>query len=391
MFKFALFAFLGYMVYIQLKEYFSNQDVSSLLYKKFQHHKEDIYPTFSVCIVSYNGRLFEEKLGNMTKLYWKYLRGKDESDENSFANLNYDDVVMDTKMLLNKYQRKTKTNDGKFTTEQFVEFEQVFQIIYQDPNEICFGKKERNEEGRLIKYDLVNINAKWVPSSDWSECHVYFHQKGQVIRTLTKPTINLFGKSLRNGKLKGNKGFKYIIRMRSNAMEVLRKRSDAVEGCNSTLLDDNNRWRESLIEQIQCVPTFMRRFVPVLSDLWPKCSPNQLQKLEDIYSPYDDFDAAGKHYLPPCTQTTSVVTSTENVELVENPNSTSLVLKFEYPIDYRETINKRAFIVYDLWSQIGGIMGIIVGYSLMQIPETFENIFIWTKNLHTSAKTKINV
>ena len=62
----------------------------------------------------------------------------------------------------------------------------------------------------------------------------------------------------------------------------------------------------------------MRRFVPVLSDLWPKCSPNQLQKLEDIYSPYDDFDAAGKHYLPPCTQTTSVVTSTENVELVES-------------------------------------------------------------------------
>ena len=56
--------------------------------------------------VSYNGRLFDEKLGDRTSSYWKYLKVLDKLDENNFANLSYDDVVVDVKPLLVKYQQK---------------------------------------------------------------------------------------------------------------------------------------------------------------------------------------------------------------------------------------------------------------------------------------------
>ena len=375
------------MVYIQLNQYFANEDVSSLLYRKFRSHNEDVYPTFSVCIVSYDGRLFEKKFGkNRSSSYAKYLLGQNKENVTTFANIDFDDVVIDVKALFEKYHRKTKEDDGKYITEHFDEFEEVFDVIHQNPDEICFTKKDRKDQDRLFKYDLVRIDAKWLLWSEWMECHVYIHQKGQFIRTLTKPTINLFGKSLRKGKLKGSKGFKYIIRMRSNALEVLRKREDAVEACNDSLIDDDQQWRESVVEKIQCVPPYMERFFPEASDVSQKCNPDQLLIADDVYSPYDDFEAGAKEYLPPCTQMGSVVTTTENVERLEDENITSLVLKFEYPTDYRETINKRGFVGYDLWSQIGGITGIIVGYSLMQIPETFESIFIWIKNIIKPSK-----
>ena len=70
----------------------------------------------------------------------------------------------------------------------------------------------------------------------------------------------------------------------------------------------------------------------------------------------------------------SVVTHYER--LMKYPNSTNPIQNFnlivDYPVEYRETINKRAYNIYALFSQVGGIVGIIVGYSLMQIPDIIE-------------------
>ena len=42
LFKIALCGLLAEMVYEQCKIYIDNDDVSSLLYKKFKHHQEDV-------------------------------------------------------------------------------------------------------------------------------------------------------------------------------------------------------------------------------------------------------------------------------------------------------------------------------------------------------------
>ena len=389
-FKLNLFVFLGYMVYTEISQYFANEDVSSLLYKEFDSHDEDIYPTFSVCIVYFNGGLFKEKLKGLSRLYWKFLVGNDIRDKRNFSSMNYDDVLINVSGLFEKYQRKSKEKNKKATKEIFLEFDDVFEIIHQDPKEVCFTKKQRKEEGRLFDYDFMRFDAKWILSSDRIEYHVYIHQKEQLIRRLTKPTFIIYGKRLRKGKLKGEQGFKYIVRMRSNAVEVLRRRPDAIEACNDSLVEDDNQWRKSVVEKIQCVPTFMERFFPNTTDTWPNCNPDQLKIAQDLYSPQDNFEAGARHYLPPCTQISTVVTIAEDIERLENENVTSLILRFEYPTLYRETINKREFSVYELWSQIGGIMGMIVGYSLMQIPDTCKGIFVWINTIFRRTKIITN-
>ena len=171
--------------------------------------------------------------------------------------------------------------------------------------------------------------------------------------------------------------------MRSTAMEVLRKRPDANEKCNDTLVDDDSQWRRTLIHENQCIPAFMRRFVtdPYNINHISQCSPQQHWRVVYKYSPYNDFDATGKLYLPPCSEMRSTVTVTDDVARFDDQNRTTLILKFEYPTHYRETVNHQAFNGYDLWSQIGGIVGFMIGYSIGQIPETIENVVGCLKDL----------
>ena len=57
-------------------------------------------------------------------------------------------------------------------------------------------------------------------------------------------------------------------------------------------------------------------------------------------------------------------------------------LKVEYAtIGFREIRNYRAFGLLSLWSQIGGFIGIFLGYSLLQVPELTCGIIDWAKRV----------
>ena len=130
------------------------------------------------------------------------------------------------------------------------------------------------------------------------------------------------------------------------------------------------------------MPPFMKNLAKISDPktVLPKCDKDQLYSLAFNYSVGDNFDAISNSYLPPCTQMSSVVTTSGNQKKIPKSNEPSVAISFEYPTEYRETINQREYGVYDLWSHIGGIVGIIVGYSLMQIPQTIEDTLIWSQD-----------
>ena len=407
LFKICLFSVLGFMVIEQLSHYFRNDDVSSLHYKKFYHHKQDTYPTFSVCIASYRGGLFKDVLGvHKAELYSHHLQGKLKEDLYNISKFDYDDVVVDVRKLFEFYHRKTKGKDGKLLTKITKEFDEVFQISYRNHEKLCFTKKEiEGIDQHLIKIDLMKISANWLETHD-SQCLVYVHLKGQFLRSLGKPAVSLIGKDLFEEKTdeclterglygrkpKTDSDFLYTIKSRINSVDVLRKRQDADEKCNRTLQNDDAKYLEYLIQKIQCIPPFMGYFVngPEKQTNLPECNKKDLYKLAFNYSVEDNFDVTAKHYLQPCTQMSSVITTTESKKKNPNTNKPSVALSFEYPVEYRETLNQREYSIYDLWSQIGGIMGIIIGYSLMQIPKTIENTFIWSQEFHNKKRYEIS-
>ena len=52
---------------------------------------------------------------------------------------------------------------------------------------------------------------------------------------------------------------------------------------------------------------------------------------------------------------------------------------------YQEIQNVRGFNKGDCWSGIGGFVGLIVGYSLMHLPELFSGYWLWLKKKSISA------
>ena len=57
-----------------------------------------------------------------------------------------------------------------------------------------------------------------------------------------------------------------------------------------------------------------------------------------------------------------------------------VTLKVEYAMNgFKEIRNSKAFGLLSLWSQIGGFIGIFLGYSLLQVPELIREILNWAK------------
>ena len=68
------------------------------------------------------------------------------------------------------------------------------------------------------------------------------------------------------------------------------------------------------------------------------------------------------------------------IDVSTNLKSKKVILKIEYAATgFREMQNYRAFGLLSLWSQIGGFVGIFLGYSLLQVPELVNGVIGWAK------------
>ena len=220
---------------------------------------------------------------------------------------------------------------------------------------------------------------------------VYIHHKEQLLRQLSKPKFQVFSKPLT--KLKGKKGLNYLVKFRINALEILRQRPNDVTECNDALLNEDQKWRLSVIEEMGCIPVFMKRFffyeTSFAENYTEKfstfCNQTQYRLFKKAYTPFGNFQTVSKMYKRPCTQLNNIVATTKSYTLIEDKNITNVAFKFVYPAEYKETINKQVIVLTELWSRIGGFVGILIGYSIMQIPEMFEKLLKWIKQF--SSKT----
>lgn len=239
------------------------------------------------------------------------------------------------------------------------------------------------------------------------DIHLYVHQKGQLLRKLSRPDFALDNKLLVEMKLKYKRGATKEIDLRINSVEVLKKRPHAVTSCNATLHNDDRQWHYSVIKAVGCIPPFMKIFVSksIFLDnvqFSHTCDQDQYRKLDIEYSVTNQFKKAAKLYKEPCKQMTTIVTSavsdtgTETVEnlfnfdvaTLKDKEKYSLVMKLEYAAEhYKETINNKAFSLASLWSQIGGFIGMFLGYSLLHLPELTSDVIQWAKDLLNSSKT----
>ena len=165
------------------------------------------------------------------------------------------------------------------------------------------------------------------------------------------------------------------INVRVNQVEVLEKREDAQIPCNKSLSDFDLMYKESVVKSIGCIPHYWKRFLNTFGieklgkTKIPNCTNKDQYFRASQYEPLH-FQNGSKLFRQPCRQmTVSYDMSTSDISY----SAGKLLLAVYYGSEnYKFIRNVRSFGIYDLTSQFGGIIGMLLGFSLMQVYSLLE-------------------
>ena len=160
--------------------------------------------------------------------------------------------------------------------------------------------------------------------------------------------------------------------------KVIKKRSKLKDLCDADLHDEDGKWLYKATNALGCVPTIWSNKQVVLDTIHNQT----LCRSYDAYRKLRRFTFQTKkitrRYTPPCKFMTFSTYSKTSERLDSQLYNLSAILDDQklymlrviYKKDYYEEIsNEKRFNEYDLFSQLGGIVGIMLGFSFLQLPE----------------------
>ena len=368
----------------QISKFIANDDVSTVTIKKFleNNKEEDAYPTFSICLDEnegaelYNGSyLLSLGLPDDLRMYQQMLKGVDVN-ETVISLINPDKSMKSPEHMVCQFFAKSRNGsiidnwirdihcdrtDWLFNGERQKSF--PFYISYRSPDEICITPDSSNEN-RKRKRDEFKLDLKWMKSAWMSlpKLRIYLHGKGQLIRN--------FGKEIHKTKLfdlypyPEDKMIKNTLELSISYVTVIKKRADANIPCYSGSLDDDHYIRQKIIEDIGCVPPYWVDLSSHDTKLRECSSTLQLKK---VYELVKDMETTVSMYPASCWEMTVV----SSIQFGSRTNPRFFELNINYLTEsFQEIANQRDFSGEALWSGVGGLVGIFLGYSMMQIPDS---------------------
>ena len=156
-----------------------------------------------------------------------------------------------------------------------------------------------------------------------------------------------------------------------NEVNVLRKRPDSINPCNQSLINDDMHYIRIVVQQIGCIPTYWERFTLNVSNglEFPRCNTKeQYSDLFKYFLPEEDVSNVTSRYTQPCDYLTTEVLFRTIIRDKTYQYTDRLRFEVRYRTEiYNEAINKQACTLGNLWSSIGGFIGIFLGFSLLQV------------------------
>lgn len=374
-FMYVLLCFSGavYMTVLQFIRLSKNEDVSSMLIEELNLTPETDYPPFTLCLVDEKGTMIFTQVydyGIYSSEYQKYLMGDKEMTPD-VLNIEFQNVAIKTEdFVLDFYTRDTAGNDyNTWTTSKFAQdnYHRNFtnsssfpvSVSYQDYSQICFTRNTDYDPSLDRKYDEITLNLNKIRSTfPGDNCYfrIYVHGHSQFIKGVKRELA-----SYKATHIEGDKS--NFVAIKLSQITTLQKREDAIEPCNSTLLDEDSYFREMVMNTVNCTPAYWKSITQQQKLLPPCTTANQYKKIFNYLEGQEDPFSL---YKQPCKSTAIVATS----EVAPYSLHDYMKLRFEYLTKmFTKITNDKAVGMENFWGGVGGFVGIFLGYSLMQIPD----------------------
>ena len=382
------FSVLAYLSCKDIKRYIDNEDSSSIAYRIFNTAPRDKYPVVTICFDGkakawhsiYNQKVLR-KQGFSAGEYWKILTGRTNITIGEMKKIpDFTDVTIKLKDLIRKYQIKdrngrifnrfnSKSYEKSLSGENATISSQnrsilPFYLSYLNPNRVCYSQRTEDNEIFIKSYDIIFLDVEQLlsfnqPSDKYGRLHIFVHYHGQIVRSFGKEVFVL---PIEEDDMNKN------INIRLSGFTVLRQRLDGKVKCNPYSEGDDDRFRDLIIERNKCVPPYWKVIINSSSDLELCNSPEQLKKAFK-YTYHKCTGQILSKLETPCEE----FSVTSSVDMRKSPGK-NLILSFQYRGDqYLEIRNMRDFGLVSLWSSIGGLIGIFLGFSMFQMSEAILN------------------
>ena len=330
-------------IFLLCEKYFTNEDSSIILSKRFKETTRNSFPAITLCLGSthfgnlYNDQYLVSNTGLKGKQYSDILMGNIKMPNSSgLDTLNFEMATIKLQNYLISISVKDKSNNHliQWKQESFKEGANVsqnlpFGVYYQDPTLIC--NSYHTDVATNINLGWINLvfSIAKLQSIKGGQLYIYAHKKNHLFRHMSyQYKIRSF-----NGISYNNVNNYLIVEL--NSISILRSRKDANKPCIEDLSDDYE-WMQQVVKLIGCFPPYWRRMYLGLTN-FNECNTTEALKNMSTHLPYVNSGMSSlvlKMYNEPCEQM-RVLSSSNNDEY-----SKKRLLKLKIRFRYSQNIDR---------------------------------------------------
>ena len=386
-----------YVTFEQLTKYLKNEDSSSISIKSFATSEKNHYPDVSICFPSPDWKvLFNESQlpgnlsdSNMRRIIVGNVTGltKDIIDLGSIFLIrladrsqdDYEDILMSPPKNVIETSQVISQND--VLNKRYTEFNQhertqdLNSVLWLNARRSCVTRKLQYEPNEVLERQVIFLRRKSMLS--YRIFYVFIHRPGHLIRQVGSNMMT-------NMALRAMIPRKYdtrtnLLQIFITSLKIIKKRSKPDDPCDEELEDDDQRWIQQASKNIGCVPIYWIK----RSDI--KGNSSKFAPCTSFEEYQEAFVATSKgkinirrQYRPPCKGSVHLSYATAGNALLEGvlqnkvknlKKKDLIMLRIQYKLsNYEEVRNGRAFNEYDLFTQVGGAIGLMLGFSFFQLP-----------------------
>ena len=384
----------GIAVYMAIKEmerYYDNHDTSSVAMKRFsiENDQDSQFPTFSICFhqgnVIYSSKAFTQHFNKSTEdvrpkiqNYKNILEGWTTYNPELIKRLGKLSLLtIRLKDLIHEYriENEDSIRENSWRHNDINDTNFPFVVTYQTARTICFTLEEKlpnniNKKGDIVNFKKFNLkNLEWKGGNNKSgSIYLYVHAQGQLIRNLDRPIFSLH---------RDQDHFDATHTVAVKRVDVLKRRQDANIPCKSYHTNEDLEYLKTVVKDVRCVPIFWESLNITHTD-FPFC--NSTEQYKKLLNQYNGYMPTPRHWVKlrwlPCYE--MAVSSVHNMKVTDHFRIT--IRYQDLGSQYFETTNTRDFGFENLWSSLGGIVGVFLGYSIINIFEMINDFGGWVYN-----------
>ena len=380
-------------------QYLENSDEQLINMKKFNEENDYHYPTFSLCFTGlkfqwyYEHRIFDSYGLNATQ-YQFMLKGETalrydrndkirsynktqvfvddgyEVDFNRF-HLQVNDFIQSIKYSAENSSMDTLIEDTKDWNETMMN--QHIHLAFQSPEKICYSRNSTDYPASIRLHDLITLNSNAIKKSIITETGITYDTQMEIFVHFPNHLIQSFGKAkystsfshLLSTLIAPNDTTPRVLEFKLSECKRLKKRAQSNDPCSDQIANYDQYLQQEIEKHVGCAPTYIKQFLSTDSNVTECVLPNDLWKANHII---ENFDTFLKKNDKPCDE--MLVLTIDSVNNNPNPKPKDIAIKFIYSEQIYEEIEYRKAIGGLSWiSNVGGFVGIFLGYSMMQFPE----------------------